>query len=325
MEGVFFKRSTLLGMKPTVPGDSSALGIISERLTRALAERFTLLQRLADEEDAEYYLAGAVGDGRLVELKVLTEEAAHNPKKCELFYLEAEAAARLLHPNILAVSQAEQLGNVCFSVGEHRPQAKTLRAVLDANGWLDLERAIEIGSHIAEALGQAHELDVLHLNLHPGAVLIEPDGRAIVSRFGIAMGRQREWAHRERTRRMPAGYLSIEQVQGESLDHLSDIYSLGAVLYELLTDRAPFDSDNSDYTRQMRTKRVPAAPHQFCPTVPEAVSDVVMKMLEINRERRLQNAAMIRAALRAAMDAAERRPRPVAWSRFSVTPKQPKG
>jgi serine/threonine-protein kinase len=139
---------------------------------------------------------------------------------------------------------------------------------------------------------------VLHLRLQPEKILLEPDGGVRIIDFGIDGGQQFGWAHAERSRRMKAEYQSAEQMCGATVDQRSDLYSLGVLLFEMMTDRLPFDSEDSDYIRRRhRLKHSPLPPHVLSWDVPEPVSRVVMGLLEKNPNKRFSNATVFQMTL----------------------------
>ena len=272
-----------------------------ERIAHALSYKFDVLKALGADQDYEYYLAREVVRGNLTGLKVLSTRAAHDIQKRELFYLETHADSMLSHFNIAGGGRPEEIEGVHYSVFEHKQEASTLRGLLDRSGWLDLHKAVEVCDQIASALDYAHSVGVLHLNLQPENVLVEPDGWVSVTGFGLEAGARTAWAYRERLRRAAAPYLSAEALTGASVDHRSDLYSLGAILYELLTDRVPFDSCDADYVRQRQATCAPAPPHLISKDVPEEVSKVVMRLLEKEPVNRFDSAAAFQTALDGAL------------------------
>jgi eukaryotic-like serine/threonine-protein kinase len=232
-----------------------------------------------------------------VQLEVLHPDLAGDGRQRELFYLEAFAASRLAHFNIARTSKPQEVGGIHFCVIEYKPEAHRLRDVLSRNGWLEIDAACAIADQMAGALDGAHALGVLHLQLSPDCVLIEPNGWATVSGFGIEAAPQLGWAHRERAGRLAAAYASVEQASGAACDARSDLYSLGAIFYEMLTDRVPFDSDDQAYVRERQLQFRPAPPHLISAEVPESVSEVVMRLLEKDGENRFQSAAEFQTAL----------------------------
>ncbi|MGA9772657.1 MAG: serine/threonine-protein kinase [Blastocatellia bacterium] len=276
--------------------------VATEPLADALSSRFDVLKQVGADTRARYYLALERASGEGGCLKVILPEVTRDLRQRELFYLESYAASRLSHTHIARMGKPHELGGVYFCAVEYRQNACTLRELLNRSGWLDLDKAVDIADQIASALDHAHSLGVLHLQLQPESVLVEPGGLVAVKDFGIESGARLEWAYHERTRRLAAVYASAEQTTGAKIDNRSDLYSLGAILYEMLTDRVPFDSDDDDYIRRKQLDYAPAPPHLISMDVPEAVSSVVMKLLEKDPRNRFNRAEDFQASLRAAIN-----------------------
>ena len=273
-----------------------------ERIACALSYKFDILKMLRADRDCEYYLAREVLQGGITGLKTLSARAARDVEKRDLFYLEGNAASKLSHFNIVRCGKPEESEGVHFSVFEHKQEAMTLRNLLDRSGWLDIRKAVEISDQIASALDYAHSLGVLHLNLQPENVLVEADGWVCVKNFGVEAGARMGWAYGERSRNAAAPYMSAELAASAKVDHRSDLYSLGAILYESLTDRVPFDSHDADYVKQRQATDAPAPPHLISADVPEEVSNVVMRLLEKDPDSRFNSAAAFQAALDGALN-----------------------
>jgi eukaryotic-like serine/threonine-protein kinase len=274
-----------------------------ERIANAMSYRFDVLKALGADAGCEYYLAREIVQKNLVGLKVLRAHVARDVIKREMFYLESNVASKLSHFNIVRCGKPEKIEGIHFSVFEYKQEASTLRDLLDRGGWLAIHKAVEISDQIASALDYAHSAGVLHLNLRPENVLVEPDGWVSVKGFGLESRARMDWAYVERSQAMAAPYLSAEQAMGEKMDHRSDLYSLGVILYELLTDRVPFDSDDVDYVKQRQVKDGPAPPHLISMVVSEEVSSVVMQLLQRDPNNRFQNAAAFQTALDSAINA----------------------
>ena len=197
----------------------------------------------------------------------------------ELFRLEARAAARLSQENILKATEAEDFNGIHFSVTEERPGVITLRDHLERRGWSNVEEAVQISRQIAEALQYAHGQGVLHLTLDPDKVLLDHAGTAYVTGFGIDRAKDLLWARQERARHCAARYITPEQILSGDVDQRTDLYLLGLILYEMLTDRAPFESENRADLRSKHLTRTPAPPHTFRPEISRDLSQTVMDVL----------------------------------------------
>lgn len=264
-----------------------------ERARRALSGRFNNLVARGMAGDVERYLA-CDARGENVHLNVLSGRAINDARAREMFIDEVRAAARLTHPNIITTSEPEEILGVQFCAVEHKRHARTLHEVLAYEGWLDVASASQIADQIASALDYAHQIGVLHLRLDPESILVESDGWVTVSGFGTEKERPRA------SQNYKAQYASPELVAGAAVDQRSDLYSLGAILYEMLTDRTPYDSDDPEHIRRKQVSDAPSPPHLISLDVPESVSAVVMRLLELDPDKRFRSAAEFQAALDAA-------------------------
>src|SRR5262249_38442376 len=158
---------------------------------------------------------------------------------------------------------------VLFCVVEHRPDAVPLGELLNRKGWLDGKVAAGNPEQNASALSLAHQLCILHLPLTPKWQLFASGDWVVVCEFGIGIERGAQ-----RLQPSSAPYTSPELAMRQMVDHRSDLYSLGAVLYQMLTDRTVFDSEDADYIRRKQASFVPSPPHMISPDVPESLSRV---------------------------------------------------
>lgn len=264
-----------------------------------LSGRFEFLHQIRKRGAIASFLARDLDDatgGAVVVLNVLQDPRAQ-ASQIELFKLEAEAAAGLSHRNILRSHPSEEIDGVHFSITEHRPAAETLRDLLDRQGWLDISLAIGIVRQIADALEYAHSSGILHLAIHPGSILIVPDGTALLADFGLEARSELAWAHQERSIYCPVHYISPEQASGKPIDSRSDFYSLGVVLYQMLTDRLPLDSIDPEAVRQKHLTQSPPFAHLYLNDIPYSVSNIITRMLEKDPAKRFADAASLREAL----------------------------
>ena len=272
--------------------------------TDALASRFTILKQVGASASARLYLAKE-NQGRSagpVMIKVLHHDAVKDPTELVSFLLEARAAARLSHDNIIKARSAEQVGGIHFYVVEHKADAETLRETLDQRGWLDIDRAIKLANQLSDALECAHGCGILHLEIEPNKILFDSDGKAMLTGFGVDARKQFEWAHRKRSVNCPFAYLSPEQLDGGVADQRSDLYSLGVTLYEALTDRLPFNAESAYQIRQKISSQKVQPPHLLRSDVPEALSGVVTRLISKDPSERFQDAASLKSALTELLD-----------------------
>ncbi len=243
-----------------------------------LAQRYRLERRLAQGGMAEVWLGTDLLLTRQVAVKVLKPALAADPVVAERFRREAIAVALLSHPNIVAVY--DTLDDI---IGGERRQAvvmqlvngKSLRQLLDEQKRLSPDLTMHIGQCVAAALDCAHQANLVHRDIKPGNILITPDGRVLLTDFGIAKGL---YGNEDDDLTSPnvmmgtAKYLSPEQVRGRKLDGRADLYSLGLVLYECLAGRVPFLGETDADTALARLNRDPTDLTRLRPTLPHGLA-----------------------------------------------------
>ena len=249
---------------------------------------------------AEVFLAHDLLLDRPVALKVLFPEYANDPNFVERFRREAQSAAGLTHPNIVAVYDWGKVNNTYFIAMEF-VQGRTLASILKEKLRLTARQACDVAVDVASALGFAHENGVVHRDIKPGNILIGSTGQIKVADFGIAraLGSAVEDGLTQTGSVMgTATYLSPEQAQGSQPDPRSDIYSLGVMMYEMVAGRAPFIGDNAVGIAYQQVHGVPPALSEFVADVPRDFEAIVAKCMAKSAERRYVNAGALRDDLR---------------------------
>ena len=259
--------------------------------------RYQIVRHLARGGMAEVYLARDLLLDRPVALKVLFPEFSADRNFVERFRREARAAANLNHPNIVAVYDWGEEGGTYFIVMEF-VDGPTLRELIRSEGPLLPFRAAEIAAEIAGALDFAHRRGVIHRDVKPGNVLIS--GLVKVTDFGIARaatGDPQESLTQTGAVMGTATYFSPEQAQGLPIDPRSDVYSLGVVLYEMVTGRPPFIGDSPVAIAYQHVRETPVPPSHHNPDVPPEFEALIMKAMAKNRNNRYASAQDLRSDL----------------------------
>ncbi|MCC2673248.1 MAG: protein kinase (serine/threonine-protein kinase)-like protein [Ramlibacter sp.] len=240
---------------------------------------------------------------KTVKVENLSEEAAAEYE--HRFRTEARSAARLQHPNIVSVYDSDRDADVAFLVMEYI-QGDDLKHHLDRGVRYSLEQSLKIIRDLLSALDYAHKQGIVHRDIKPANLLIEPGGRVKLTDFGVA--RIQDSGEATRTQGSMVGtlkYMAPEQVQGQKIDSRADLFSVGVVLYQLLTDKRPFDGDNDFSIIHQIIGHHPPAPSSINPRLPAALDAVVARALAKTREERFETARDFAVALQAAIRRAE--------------------
>ncbi len=293
------------GPQIPVPGDSDrepepgsgvpAQGTAEAPGVRLLSGRYRLGEVLGYGGMAEVYRARDVRLDRDVAIKVLRSDLARDPSFQARFRREAQSAAALNHPMVVAVydtgSDDKHDPPLPYIVMEY-VEGRTLREVLLHEGRLTQRRAIEIVIDVCAALDYSHRASIVHRDIKPGNVMITRDGSVKVMDFGIARAIAQSTATVTQTAAVmgTAQYLSPEQARGEKVDARSDLYSTGVVLYELLTGQPPFQGDSPLAVAYQHVREDALPPSDLETDLPGDVDAVVMKALAKNPANRYQSA-----------------------------------
>ncbi len=262
-----------------------------------LGDRYRLEARIGSGGMAEVYRAVDTVLGRTVAVKVLLPQFARDASFVERFRREAQAAARLNHPNIVATYDHGADDGTQYIVMEF-VEGRTLAEFMGSGKHLTPPQAVELAGRVCDALAAAHAQGVIHRDIKPGNIMVTRDGTVKVMDFGIArMTTGPETAPQTSGVLGTASYLSPEQAKGLPVDARSDIYSLGAVLFEMLAGRPPFVGDTPVAVAYKQVNEPPEPPSRFNADVAPSLDAVIMRALSKNPASRYQTAAEFQADL----------------------------
>lgn len=254
-----------------------------------LGGRYEVLESLGQGGMAYVYLALDRESGRHVALKLMRDELSDDPEFIRRFATEARAAASLDHPNIVRVLDYGQDKQTRYIIQEY-VEGSTLKDLINENGAMSYQVAVPLMIQISLALEHAHKRGIIHRDMKPQNVLITPNMTAKVTDFGIAR------ATNANTITLTGGvafgsvhYFSPEQARGGNVTERSDLYSLGIMLYEMLTGQLPFDGESSVAVAIKQLQEMPLRPSSLVEHMPRGLDDIIFKSIQKNPERRYKN------------------------------------
>ena len=258
-----------------------------------LADRYEIITKVGNGGMATVYKAKDTLLNRFVAVKILRDEFTTDQEFIKRFEAEAQSAASITHPNIVSVYDVGNQDNLYYIVME-LIQGKTLKEIiLEESGPLPWKWSVGIAIQIASALEVAHKNNVIHRDIKPHNIIITEDGVAKVTDFGIAKAVSNSTITAFGTTIGSVHYFSPEHARGGYTDAKSDLYSLGVVMYEMLTGKLPFDADTPVSVALKHMQEDPEEPIEINANVPEAVNDIIMKALRKDASLRYANATVM--------------------------------
>lgn len=270
-----------------------------------LAERYEILEEIGSGGMAVVYKAKCQLLNRFVAVKVLRPDLQNDDEFVRRFNVEAQAAASLTHPNIVSIFDVGVQDGLHYIVMEY-VEGETLKKYIEKKGVLPWREAVDYAIQIARGLDQAHKNSIVHRDIKPHNIIMTSDGVMKVTDFGIARANMQSTVTCEDTAIGSVHYISPEQARGGYTDERSDIYSLGVVLYEMLTGKLPFDNERPVTVAIMHLQSEPILPREYNISIPLTLENVVMKAMAKDVSSRYKNTAEMIAELTAVLNDPER-------------------
>ncbi len=268
---------------------------------KILGNRYELIEKIGNGGMATVYRAEDKVLKRNVAVKILKDEFTTDEEFIKRFEIEAQSAARLTHPNIVSIYDVGSEDNLYYIVME-LIRGKTLKEIIvEERGPLPWKWSVNVAIQIASALEMAHKNNIIHRDIKPHNIIITEDGIAKVTDFGIAKAVSNSTITAFGTTIGSVHYFSPEHARGGYTDAKSDLYSLGVVMYEMVTGRVPFDADTPVSVALKHMQEEPEEPIELNPNLPSAVNRIIMKALKKDTTLRYQSATDMLADLRQAL------------------------
>ena len=262
---------------------------------RVLGGRYTVQDKIGIGGMATVYRGLDNVLGRTVAIKTMLPQYAADPSFAARFKQEAQAAAALQSPYIVGVYDWGKDGDTYFIVMEFL-RGTDLKSGIRKHGALDCRKVAQIGSQICQALSVAHKHDIIHRDIKPQNIMVQPDGNIKVMDFGIARAKNSHLTA-DNSVLGTAHYVSPEQTQGKELGPTSDLYSLGIVMYEAATGKVPFDGDDAISVALKQVNEQPVPPSQINPAVDATLEGIILKCMQKDPAARFQTADELRRVL----------------------------
>lgn len=261
-----------------------------EMIGKVLGNRYEILEKIGTGGMATVYKAKCKLLNRKVAVKILRDEFANDAEFIKRFQVEAQAAASLSHPNIVSIYDVGKEDGLHYIVME-LIEGKTLKEIIKENGKLQWKDAVKIAMQIASGLEQAHKNHIVHRDIKPHNIIMTKEGNAKVTDFGIAKAVSNSTINAFGSTVGSVHYFSPEHARGGYTDEKSDIYSLGVVLYEMITGKLPFDAETPVTVALKHIQEVPVEPSTLVSGIPIGVNNVVIKAMQKDVNNRYASAS----------------------------------
>lgn len=286
--------------KEIITKTTETFNITSKELIEGatLAGRYEIIEEIGSGGMGTVFKAIDKKINEKVAVKVIKPEVAFNKDSIERFGNELKIARKISHKNVCRMYSLEEAGEIKFITMEY-VSGENLRMLMRRIGQFSIRKSIFIAKQLYEGLSEAHRLGVVHRDLKPHNIMIDEKGNTKIMDFGIARSQEIKGITESGMIIGTPEYMSPEQTEGERIDHRSDIYSLGCVLYEMLTERVPFEGDTPIAVGIKHKSEKPRDPKELNPNIPKDLSRLILKCLEKDKKERYQSTAAILADLEA--------------------------
>jgi tetratricopeptide (TPR) repeat protein/tRNA A-37 threonylcarbamoyl transferase component Bud32 len=281
-----------------IPAPTQTIEAPREELTTGstFSGRYQIIEELGKGGMGKVYKANDIDIKEKVAIKLIKPEISTDKKTIERFQNELKFARKIRHKNVCQMYDLNKEAGTYYITMEY-VSGEDLKSFIRRSKQLAMGTAIAIAKQVSEGLAEAHTLGVVHRDLKPSNIMIDRDGNARIMDFGIARSLEAKGITGAGVMIGTPEYMSPEQVEGKEVDQRSDLYSLGVILYEMVTGRVPFEGDTPFTIGVKHKSEIPRNPEELNSQIPDDLSRLILKCLEKDKEKRCQSAGEVRAEL----------------------------